>query len=88
MRGKNAPIQNNFDFSLFKNNNVLGEKLKAQFRVETFNLFNHANFSNGSNGGQPFTPFNGQGQIVPTNTRLVSTTTTSRQIQVALKLIF
>jgi hypothetical protein len=56
--------------------------------VETFNLFNHTNFSNGSNGGQPFTPWTAQGQIVPSNTRLVSTTTTSRQIQVALKLIF
>ena len=83
-----GPVQNNFDFSLFKNNNVLGEKLKAQFRVEAFNLFNHANFSNGGSGGQPFTPFTAQGQIVPGNTRLVSTTTTSRQIQVALKLIF
>ena len=83
-----APIQNNFDFSLFKNNNVLGEKLKAQFRVETFNLFNHVNFSNGGTGGQPFTPFTAQGQIVPSNTRLVGTTTTSRQIQVALRLIF
>jgi len=80
-----APNQNDFDFSLFKNNNVLGEKLKAQFRVETFNLFNHTNFTN---GGQPFTPFNAQGQIVPANTRLTSTATTSRQIQLALKLIF
>ena len=33
-------------------------------------------------------PFTAQGQIVPSNTRLVSTITTSRQIQVALKLIF
>ena len=39
-------------------------------------------------GGQPFTPFTAQGQIVPSNTRLVGTTTTSRQIQVALRLIF
>ena len=80
-----APNQSDFDFSLFKNNNLLADKLKVQFRVETFNLFNHTNFTN---GGQPFTPFTAQGQIVPSNTRLVGTATTSRQIQAGLKLIF
>ena len=42
----------NVDFSIAKNFN-LGEKLKAQFRVEFFNIFNHPNFANpygGQNG--------------------------------------
>jgi len=35
----------NVDLSVSKNFR-LGERLKAQFRVETFNIFNHPNFAN------------------------------------------
>ena len=35
----------NVDLSISKNF-TLGERLKAQFRVETFNIFNHPNFAN------------------------------------------
>jgi len=35
----------NVDLSVSKNFR-LGEKLKAQFRIETFNIFNHPNFAN------------------------------------------
>ena len=38
-----APGLQNFDFSVFKNHSVFGEKLKVQFRAEFFNLMNHAN---------------------------------------------
>jgi len=80
-----APNQQDLDASLFKNNSMFAEKLKIQFRAEIFNVLNHANFTNGA---QPFTPFNTQGLPVPSNTRLVSTATTSRQIQLGLKFIF
>ncbi len=42
----------NFDFSVAKNWN-LGERVRAQFRAEFFNIFNHPNFANpygGQNG--------------------------------------
>jgi hypothetical protein len=46
--GRNAftgPTYKSFDFSLVKNIPIR-EKMKAQFRIDFFNLFNHANFSN------------------------------------------
>jgi hypothetical protein len=46
--GRNAfvgPDYRNFDFSFVKNTN-LGERVKAQLRVDFFNLFNHPNFAN------------------------------------------
>jgi hypothetical protein len=76
-----GPAFNNTDFSIIKNSRF-GEKLRAQFRVEIFDLLNHANF------GQP-------GNVVgtPAFGRITSTrfptgeTGSSRQIQFALKLI-
>jgi hypothetical protein len=35
----------NVDLSISKNFR-LGERMKAQFRIETFNIFNHPNFAN------------------------------------------
>ena len=46
--GRNAfagPTYKNFDLSLVKNTPI-GEKLKMQFRIDFFNLFNHPNFTN------------------------------------------
>jgi hypothetical protein len=76
-----GPGFNNTDFSIIKNIK-LGEKLRAQFRGEFFDLFNHANF------GQP-------GNVVgtPAFGRITSTrfptgeTGSSRQIQFAVKLM-
>ncbi len=72
-----------FDFSVFKNTHIT-ERFVAQFRAEFFNIFNHPNFqaplNNNTlsiNGGT----LSGAGQ-------LDSTTTTSRQIQLGLKLAF
>jgi outer membrane receptor protein involved in Fe transport len=50
--GRNAfvgPNFHNFDFSLAKDTK-LGERVKMQFRVDFYNIFNHPNFSN------PFLP--------------------------------
>jgi hypothetical protein len=74
----------NYDLSLFKNFNIIGEKLKAQFRAEAFNLFNHPSF-------QPQTGkvFDANGKVIPSAAQLFPpTVTTARQIQLGLKLIF
>jgi hypothetical protein len=41
----------NTDFSVDKNWRVWGERVRIQFRMDFFNLFNHANFNGGSNIG-------------------------------------
>src|SRR5262249_55904131 len=74
----------NLDFSLFKNFNVIGERLKAQFRAEAFNLFNHPSFQ-----PQIIQAFTSSGAPVATASQLPSPTVTSaRQLQFGLKLIF
>ena len=79
-----APGLADFDFSLFKNHNLLGEKLKVQFRAEAFNLFNRANL-----GARSASLINGRGAYVPGNAALKApTVTTSRQIQFGTKLIW
>ena len=79
-----APGLEDFDFSLFKNHNLLGEKLKVQFRVEAFNLFNRTNL-----GARTASLINNRGAYVPGNAALKApTVTTSRQIQFGTKLIW
>ena len=74
-----GPGFNNTDFSVIKNTR-LGEKLRMQFRVEFFDLFNHANF--GAPGTVVGTPAFGQ----ITNTRFpTGESGSSRQIQFAVK---
>ncbi|MBI2820612.1 MAG: carboxypeptidase regulatory-like domain-containing protein, partial [Acidobacteria bacterium] len=72
-----------FDFSVVKNI-LIDEERTVQFRSEFFNVFNRANF--GSPDGNIFQNTSG----VPSATfgRISSTTTTSRQIQLALKFYF
>ena len=64
----------------------LHEETTLQFRAELFNVFNRANFS------QPFMNVYGgnPGDTVrdPGAARITTTTTTSRQIQLALKILF
>lgn len=80
-----GPGINNWDFSLFKNTNI-GEHIKTQLRVETFNLFNHTQFTgvnttiNGSGPGTVALLNNGVGQITGTRD--------PRTIQLGLKLLF
>ena len=75
----------NIDFTLTKDTPIamLGEGGALQFRWELFNLFNRPNFSNPSTNlfGVAGTVNSGAGDI--TSTRL-----SSRQIQLALKLMF
>ena len=79
-----------FDFSLVKNTR-LGEAANLQFRAEFFNLFNRANFGDpetrlflaGPTSTSPTTPLR-----AGSPGRITSTTTTARQIQLALKINF
>jgi hypothetical protein len=75
------------DFSVFKNNYVrkISETFNAQFRAEIFNIINHPNFlsptANSSIFDQNGNPVGGAGLIN-------GTSTTSRQIQFGLKVIW
>ncbi len=60
----------------------LREGLKLQFRAEFFNVLNHANFS--FPNGIAFTPSG----VSPTAGVITSTSTTSRQIQFGLKMLW
>jgi hypothetical protein len=77
------------DFSVFKNNSIkrISENFNVQFRAEFFNIMNHANFA------MPVTPnntdiFNSSGAPTGIAGLLTSTTTTAREIQFALKLVW
>jgi hypothetical protein len=75
----------NFDFAMLKNVPVrpLGESGQLQFRAEVFNLFNRANFGLPANS-----LFDRFGVRTPTAGQITTTRTTSRQIQLALRLTF
>ena len=73
-----------FDFSLFKDNKIR-ENLNLQFRAEFFNVFNHANFNSPIANS---TLFDNTGAPVGNAGAFDSTSTSSREIQFALKLIF
>jgi hypothetical protein len=73
------------DFSVFKNQNLLGEKLKMQLRVEMFNVLNNTNL----------VPLRFSNTFTITGDRIASlgsatapTLNQSRQIQLGLRLIF
>jgi Carboxypeptidase regulatory-like domain len=83
-----GPGLQDFDFSLFKNNPIhrVSESFNVQFRWEVFNIANHANFN-------PPLPGNRQVFLVsglPNASAglLNATSTPSRQMQFALKLIW
>jgi hypothetical protein len=67
-----------WDFSLLKDTR-LHENMNLQFRAEFFNILNHVNFN--TPNAVVFTP-----ALSPTAGLITSTSTTSRQIQFALKL--
>jgi len=88
--GRNSltgPGLENFDFSLYKNNYIrrISETFNIQFRAEFFNVFNRANFNppiaNSTIFDQGGTPTPGAGS-------LDATSTPSRQIQFALKVMW
>ncbi len=69
------------DASLFKDT-AITERSHLQFRAEVFNVLNHTNL------GTPNATVFSNGAISPTAGLITTTTTTSRQIQFGLKLIF
>ena len=78
------------DFSIIKQTRIT-EKLNTEFRAEFFNIINHTNL--GQPNGAVFSGAGGAGaaagSFIAGNSGLItSTSTTSRQIQFALKLIF
>jgi hypothetical protein len=84
-----GPGLSNLDFSIFKNNAVkkISENFNVQFRAEFFNILNRANFA------VPITPdntdlFDSTGAPTGVAGLLTSTTTTAREIQFALKLVW
>jgi hypothetical protein len=76
----------NLDFSVFKNNYVrkISENFNIQFRWEIFNILNRANFSVPSSASI----FDATGTDVSAGNIINSTQTPSRQMQIALKVIF
>jgi hypothetical protein len=70
-----------WDLSFLKDTRI-GEKLNLQFRTELFNILNRANFN--TPNAVTFTPTG----VSPTAGVITSTSTTSRQIQFGLKLLW
>ena len=76
----------NFDYSVVKDTPIK-EQVHLQFRAEFFNLLNHPNFGL-PNANAFVQTANGGGNPNPTFGKITTTTTSSRQIQFALKLMF
>jgi hypothetical protein len=76
-----GPALADLDASLFKTT-ALSEKTSLQFRAEFFNVLNHPNFNT------PNTTVFSSGAISASAGLITATSTTSRQIQLGLKLIF
>jgi hypothetical protein len=77
----------NLDTSLVRN--IGGsEKFHAQFRAEFFNVLNHTNFASPVATTNNTSLFGANGAPISSAGVLTSTTTTSRQIQFGLKLIW
>jgi outer membrane receptor protein involved in Fe transport len=86
-----GPRLTTVDFSIFKNTRIraISEAFNVQFRAEFFNILNHTNFlSPGflNSFGQNNSVYDFDGTTLPT--ALNQTATSSRQIQLGLKLIF
>jgi hypothetical protein len=84
-----GPGVTSMDFSLYKNNYIrsISEKFNIQFRAEMFNILNHPNFAPPANPTNTDI-FDGTGTPNPTAGLLTKTTTTAREVQFAVKVIF
>jgi hypothetical protein len=86
-----GPNLNTLDMSLFKNTKIpaISEAINVQFRAEFFNVLNHTNYlSPGflNTGGQNNSVYDFDGSALPT--ALNQTSTSSRQIQLGMKVVF
>ena len=78
------PVFRNLDFTVFKNQILWGEKVKAQFRVEMFNILNNTNLT-----ANMQSIFDGSGNIPSTTGKpLAPTANAARTIQLGLRLMF
>jgi hypothetical protein len=84
-----GPGLSNLDFSVFKNNPIerISETFNVQFRAEFFNILNRTNFAVPSSPSNTDI-FDSTGAPNGAAGLLSSTTTTSRQIQFAIKVIW
>jgi outer membrane receptor protein involved in Fe transport len=91
-----GPTFNNVDFSIIKKTKIT-ERFSNELRLEAFDVFNHANLGQPGRGAQLITnPANPAGPLIPTTSfGLIQSTRfptgdsgSSRQLQLALKLIF
>jgi len=78
-----GPALATWDFSVIKDT-TLTERFRLQFRAEFFNLLNRANF----NTPNLIVFTSGTGGASPTAGAITSTSTTARQLQFALKLLW
>ncbi|MBI4442086.1 MAG: TonB-dependent receptor [Acidobacteria bacterium] len=76
-----------FDFSLIKNTGIT-ERVNLEFRTEFFNLFNRPNYSSPARSIYRGVGADGKGILDGSFATITSTTTSARQIQLALKLSF
>jgi hypothetical protein len=74
------------DFATMKDTQIR-ERYHLQFRAEFFNILNHPNFAL-PNASAFVQTADGGGAPNPTFGKILGTTTSSRQIQFALKLMF
>jgi hypothetical protein len=87
-----APGVFDTDFSIFKETAI--SEVRAQFRAELFNIFNNTSFQYPYNGSAPGlgAPWNNlfeqDGTRDPVAGMMTATSTTSRQIQFGLKILF
>ena len=88
-----GPGLDDVDFSLTKDTHLpfLGEQGNLQFRAEIFNILNHPNFAmpNGTVFSGKTTDYSAYSEAPSSSAGVISSTiSTSRQIQLALKLVF
>ena len=81
-----GPGTTDVDYAVMKDTTI-HEQVRLQFRAEFFNILNHANFALPNASAFVQIP-NGGGNPNPTFGKITATTTSSRQIQFALKLLF